>query len=269
MRQARFIVPVTFPQDETLAAMQAELSRTGQPVKLPKDARPIPVLIQNAKKEQFLAVYTTLQQVPKDTKHNGVIEMKFDTCMNYVKNAKSPVMGVVINPFSANFIIKPRKEQEVTPAQFHMLARKNVEQVLFPHNIYTKGKEYFDSVDGAVMYQYFKDQYQNKLPIPYAEDDFEVMQLGICPQLDMIHISMPAKKLEEGLCIRIYVTWHKEAGRAGYYMVMRGAENGQRSFRYMDESGRSTDLGEAPLESVEMQRVMDLELERYAPDGNN
>jgi hypothetical protein len=52
-------------------------------------------------------------------------------------------------------------------------------------------------------------------------------------------------------------------------MVMRGAENGQRSFRYMDESGRSTDLGEAPLESVEMQRVMDLELERYAPDGNN
>jgi hypothetical protein len=95
------------------------------------------------------------------------------------------------------------------------------------------------------------------------------MQLGICPQLDMIHISMPAKKLEAGLCIRIYVTWHKEADRAGYYMIMRGAQKGQRSFRYMDESGRTTDLGEAPLESVEMQRVMDLELERYAPDGNN
>ena len=38
MRDAMLIVPVNFPQDETLAAMQKELSRTGAPVKLPKDA---------------------------------------------------------------------------------------------------------------------------------------------------------------------------------------------------------------------------------------
>jgi hypothetical protein len=264
MREAKFIVPVTFPEDETLEAMRSELSRTGQPVKLPKDARPIPVLIQNPNKEQYLAVYTSLQQIPKDAKHNGVIEMAFDACMNYAKNVKSPVFGVVVNPFSNNFILKPRKEQEVTPAQFHVLARKNVEHVLFPHNIYTKGKEYFDSIDGEAMFQYFKDQYQNKLPIPYTEEDFEVMQLGISPKLDMIHISMPTKKLEQGHCIRIYVTWHKEADRPGYYMILRGAEKGERKFFYMDETGRSTDLGEAPVESVEMQRVMDLELERYA-----
>jgi hypothetical protein len=264
MRQAKFIVPVTFPEDETLEAMKAELSRTGQPVKLPKDAKPIPVLIQNPKKEYFLAVYTSLQQLPKDAKHNGVIEMQFDGCMNYAKNAKSPVTGVVINPFSANFIVKPRKEQEVTPAQFHLLSRKNVERVLLPHSIYTKGKEYFDSIDGAMLFQYFKAQYQNKLPMPYTEDDFEVMQLGISPQLDMVHISMPAKKLEQGHCLRIYVTWHKEADRPGYYMIARGEKAGDREFLYMDETGRTTNLGEAPIESVEMQRVMDLELERYA-----
>ena len=267
MRDVRFIVPVTFPQDETLAAMQAELARTGQPVRLPKEARPIPVLIQNPNKEQFLAIYTTLAQLPKDAKHNGVIEMTFDTCMNYVKNAKNPVAGVVVNPFSNNFIIKPRMEQQVTPAQFHVLSRKNVEYVLLPHSIYTKGKEYFDSIDSSVLFQFFKDQYQNKLPIPYTEDDFEVMQLGISPQLDLIHMSMPAKKLEQGGCIRIYATWHKGADRAGYYMIVRGEDKSERKFFYMNDTGKITDLGEAPVESVEMQRVMDMELERYETES--
>ena len=66
IRDARFIVPVTFPKDETLAAMQAELARTGQPVRIPKDAKPIPILIQNPNKEQFLAVYTSFAQLPKE-----------------------------------------------------------------------------------------------------------------------------------------------------------------------------------------------------------
>ena len=264
MRDARFIVPVTFPQDETLAAMQAELARTGQPVRLPKDAKPIPILIQNPNKEHFLAIYTSLAQLPKDAKHNGVIEMTFDACMNYAKNAKSPVAGVVVNPFSNNFIIKPRMEQQVTPAQFHILARKNVEYVLLPHSIYTKGKEYFDSIDSEVLFQFFKDQYQNKLPIPYTKDDFEVMQLGISPQLDLIHMSMPTKKLEQGGCIRIYATWHKDVDRAGYYMIVRGEDKAERKFLYMDDTGKASDLGEAPVESVEMQQIMDMELARYA-----
>lgn len=263
MRDAHFFVPVTFPEDETLAAMQEEVMRTGQPVRLPKDARPIPLLIQNAKKEQFLAIYTSLAQLPKDKKHNGMIEMTFDACMNYAKNAKNPVVGVVVNPFSNNFVIRPRVEQQVTPAQFHLLARKNVEYVLLPHSIYTKGKEYFDSIDSEVLFQFFKDQYQNKLPIPYTEDDFEVMQLGISPQLDLIYMSMPAKKLEQGGCIRIFATWHKGAGRAGYYMIVRGEEKGERKFLYMNDTGKVTDLGEAPVESAEMQQVMDMELARY------
>lgn len=263
MQDARFIVPVTFPQDETLAAMQAELARTGQPVRLPKDAKPIPVLIQNPKKEQFLAIYTSLAQLPKDAKHNGVIEMTFDTCMKYAKDAKSPVAGLVVNPFSNNFIIRPQIEQQVTPEQFHRLARKNVEYVLLPHSIYTKGKEYFDSIDTDVLFQYFKDQYQNKLPIPYTKDDFEVMQLAISPQLDLIHMSMPTKKLEQGGCLRVYATWHKGADHAGYYMIVRGENRSERQFIYMDDTGKSTDLGEAPVESVEMQQIMDLELARY------
>ena len=190
--------------------------------------------------------------------------MTFDACMNYVKNAKNPVVGVVVNPFSDNFIIKPRMEQQVTPAQFHMLARKNVEYVLLPHSIYTKGKEYFDSINREVLFQFFKDQYQNKLPIPYTEDDFEVMQLGIHPKLDLIHMSMPTKKLEQGGCIRVYATWHKDANRPGYYMIVRGEDKSERKFLYMDDTGKTSDLGEAPVESVEMQQIMDLELERYA-----
>ena len=56
MRDARFVVPVTFPQDETMAAIQEEIIRTGKPVQLPKDAKPVPILIQNSKKEHFLAI---------------------------------------------------------------------------------------------------------------------------------------------------------------------------------------------------------------------
>lgn len=263
MRDARFVVPVSFPQDDLLAQIQEEFARTGQPVQLPKGAKPIPVFIQNTNKENFLAIYTSLEQLPTEKKHNGVIEMEFNACLNFVKNTKSPVAGVVVNPFSNNFIIKPRTEQKVTPAQFHVLARKNVEYVLLPHSIYTKDKEYFDSIDSGVLFRFFKDQYQEKLPIPYGEDDFEVMQLGIHPQLDLIHMSMPTKKLEQGGCIRIYATWHKGVERAGYYMIVRGADKSERKFLYMDDTGKTTDLGEAPIESAEMQQVMDLELARY------
>lgn len=263
MNGARFIVPVTFPQDETLTAVQQELIRTGEPVKLPKDAKPVPMLIQNPNKEHFLAVYTSLAQLPKDAKYNGLIEMTFDACLTYAKNARRQVFGVVVNPFTNNFIIRPRKEQQVTEAQFHVLARKNVEYVLLPHSIYTKGKEYFDSIDREVLYQYFNDQYVNKLPMPYTMDDFEVMQLGICPELDLIHMSMPTKKLEQGGAIRIYATWHKKADRAGYYMIVRGEERDERRFLYLDETGKITEIDEVPVESVEMQQVMDLEIARY------
>ena len=151
----------------------------------------------------------------------------------------------------------------MTPEQFHILARKNVEYVLLPHSIYTRGKEYFDSIDADLLFQFFKDQYRDKLPIPYTEDDFEVMQLGISPQLDLIHMSMPTKKLQQGGCIRVYATWHKGADRAGYYMIVRGTDRANRQFLYMDDTGKATDLGEAPIESVEMQQIMDLELARY------
>lgn len=263
MKDIPFIVPVTFQDNETLAAMQAELERTGHSIKMPKDARPIPVLIQNPNKEYYLGVYTSMPQIPKDVKHNGAVEMTFDLCMQYVKNSNSPIAGVVVNPFSHNFIVTMRRERKVTLAQFHVLARKNVEYVLFPHSIYTKGKEYFDSVDSALLFQFFKDQYLDKLPNPYSETDFEVMQLGVSPDLDLIHISMPSAKLEEGGCIRIYVTWHKESGKPGYYMIQKGKEADERKFVYIDENGKSTDLGAAPIESAEMQQVMDLEMDRY------
>ncbi len=263
MSGVRFIVPVTFPQDETLAAMQAELARTGQPVRLPKDAKPIPVLIQNPNKEHFLAVYTSLAQIPKEHHANGVIEMAFEGCMNYVKNAKNPVRGVVVNPFSDNFMIQARKQQQVTPAQFHVLARKNVEYVLLPHTIYTKDKDYFDSIDAGIVEQYFKDQYQNKLPMPYDSGDFDVMQLGIDPQLDLIHISMPTKKAENGAALRIYVTWHKKANCPGYYMIVRGEKKDERRWLYIQPDGGVCDLGEAPVESTEMQQVMQEELSRH------
>lgn len=263
MLPVRFIVPVTFANDETLAAMQAELERTGKPVKLPKDAKPIPVLIQNPNKEHFLAVYTSLSQFPKDHRSNGVIEMTFESCMSYVRNAKNPVSGVVVNPFTSNFIVRPRREQRVTPAQFHLLARKNVEYVLLPHSIYTKDKAYFDSISAELLFSLFKDQYMEKLPIPYEEDDFEVMQLGIDPKLDMIHISMPAKKLVPGACVRIYATWHTEAACPGYYMIVRGEKKDAYRLIYIHSNGRNEDLGEAPVESMEMQQVLKLELERY------
>ena len=90
------------------------------------------------------------------------------------------------------------------------------------------------------------------------------MQLGIDQKLDMIHISMPAKKLDQGACIRIYVTWHKDAGKPGYYMIVRGEKKGDRKLIYIHDNGRTEDLGEAPVESTEMQQIMNLELERYA-----
>ena len=261
LRQGMFIIPVKMQDDDRLAELKAEVERTGRPVKLPEDARPTPILIQNPNKENYVAIYTSMKQIPDTIKHDGCVQMKFDGCMNYAKQAGNTVHGVVVNPFTHNFIMKVRKEQKVTPEQFHMLARKNVEFVLFPHSIYSNGKDYFDGINEETLYRLFRDQYANKLPVPYTQDDFAVMQLGISADMDLIHIDMPSKQRVAGGCIRIYATWTHEKNQAGYYMIVQGEKPGERRFLYMNDQGKVTDYGEAPVESVEMQTVLEKEKE--------
>ena len=45
-------------------------------------------------------------------------------------------------------------------------------------------------------------------------------------------------------------------------MIVRGQDKSARQFLYMDDTGKAVDLGTAPVESGEMQQIMDLELER-------
>lgn len=259
VKEANLLIPVNFPQDESLAKIQEEMSKGAGKVKLPPEAKPVPVLIKNDKGNQFLAVYTSPQQIPKEQKHNGVIEMKFEGCINYSKDARHKVDGIVVNPFTHNFIMRVRKEQQVTVAQFHMLARKNIEYVIFPHSIYTGDKAYFDSISSEKLYKLMVDQYAGKVECPYTEEDFYVMQLGVTEQLDLIQISMPVQKIEAGLCLRIYVTWNKTSNIPGYYMITQDEEKDKRKFFYMNHQGELTDLGDAPVESAEMQNVIDRE----------
>lgn len=244
LHELKFIIPVNFVKDKG------------------PDVKTVPVLIQNPGKEFFLAAFTKQSQIPEHMTYNGLIEMNLDACVKYVQASDSTIHGVAVNPFSHNFLLKLRKQKQVTEEQFHMLARKNVEFVLLPHDIYTKDKDFYDSIDAPFLYQMFCSQYHNKLPIPYEADDFEVMQLGIREDMDMIHISMPTKKIGPGSCERIYITWNKTDNKPGYYMIVRGAEKGSRDFVYIAQNGETKKLMDAPVESMEMQQILDLEDKR-------
>lgn len=262
LHELKFIVPVNFIKDEAFEKMQKEMKESGKPVALSRDTKTVPILIQNPDKEQFLAAFTQQSQIPEHMTYNGLIEMNLDACVKYVQASNSAIHGVAVNPFSHNFLLKLRKQKQVTEEQFHMLARKNVEFVLLPHDVYTRDKAFYDSIDAQLLYQMFRGQYQDKLPLAYEQDDFDVMQLGIRSDMDMIHISMPTKKLAAGSCERIYITWDKNDNRPGYYMIVRGTEKGSRDLVYIAGNGETKKLMDAPVESMEMQLILDLEDER-------
>lgn len=253
------------------------------PAMLKAPNQPIPCFLKNNNGEQYLAVYTSKEQIPEEPKSQAVLSMPFPACNGVVVKPELKLTGMVINPFSDNLVLKTeliqklheadeaaakRKQIKMTPAQFNAFVKKEVEFGIIPKRLFEEGAEFVEKLceeRETFVNQIFAAAYKEAKLYPYSENDYSVMALDIAPDLTLIRVDLPEKDLTVPLCYRIYITYNPQTKAIGYYTIEMTAEKNVRLLGEMKPDGKHENHGEAPVEGAELQKIMDLA--RYERNG--
>ena len=135
------------------------------PAMLQAPDRPIPCFLKNSNEEQFLVVYTSKEQIPEEPKSQAMLNMPFPACNNIVVKPELKLAGMVINPFSDNLVLKTElvqklheadeqaakraaqmKQVKMTPAQFQVFVKRQVEFGVLPKRLFTEKQEFMNKL---------------------------------------------------------------------------------------------------------------------------
>lgn len=246
------------------------------PAMLKAPDQPTPCFLKNNSGEQFLVVYTSKAQIPEEPKSQALLSMPFPACNNIVVKPELELTGMVINPFTDNLILKKEliqklheadqkagqmKQIKMTPEQFNVFVKKQVEFGVLPKRLFTEGAEFVEKLceeKESFVNQIFADTYKEAKLYPYTENDYSVMALDIAEDLTLVRVDLPEKGLVPPLCYRIYITFNPLTKKAGYYTIEMTKEKNVRLLGQMHPDGKHTDCGEAPVEGAELQKIMEL-----------
>lgn len=246
------------------------------PAMLKAPDQPTPCFLKNNNGEQFLVVYTSKAQIPEEPKSQAILSMPFPTCNSIVVKPELKLTGMVINPFSDNLVLKTElveklheadvragqmRKVKMTPEQFNVFVKKQVEFGVLPKRLHTEGEEFVKLLcdeKESLVNRIFAETYKEAKLYPHTEDDFSVMALDIAEDLTLVRIDMPEKGMAPTLCHRVYITFDPITKKTGYYTIEMTKEKGVRQLGQILPDGKREDLGEAPVEGAELQKVMDL-----------
>ena len=235
------------------------------PAMLQAPDRPIPCFLKNSNEEQFLVVYTSKEQIPEEPKSQAMLNMPFPACNNIVVKPELKLAGMVINPFSDNLVLKTElvqklheadeqaakraaqmKQVKMTPAQFQVFVKRQVEFGVLPKRLFTEKQEFMNKLcdeKEAFINEIFAGVFKEPKLNPYTENDYSVMALDIAEDLTLV---------------RVYLTINPKTGKAGYYTIEMSKEKDVRMLGEFLEDGKHIDHGVAPVEGAELQKIMDL-----------
>lgn len=246
------------------------------PAMLKAPNQPTPCFLKNNEGNQFLVVYTSKEQIPEEPKSQAILSMPFPACNNIVVKPELNLTGMVINPFSDNLVLKTEliqklheadqkagqmKQIKMTPEQFNVFVKKQVEFSIMPKRLFSEGEEFVQKLcdeKESFVNEIFAAAYREAKLYPYTENDYSVMALDIAEDLTLIRVDLPEKGLVAPLCYRVYITFNPQTKKAGYYTIEMTQEKGVRLLGEMLADGKHADHGEAPVEGAELQKVMDL-----------
>lgn len=246
------------------------------PAMLKAPNQPTPCFLKNNNGEQFLVVYTSKAQIPEEPKSQAILSMPFPACNNIVVKPELKLTGMVINPFSDNLVLKTElveklheadvkagqmRQVKMTPEQFNVFVKKQVEFGVMPKRLHTEGEEFVKLLceeKESLVNQIFAETYKEAKLYPHTEDDFSVMALDIAEDLTLIRIDLPEKGMAPTLCYRVYITFDPITKKTGYYTIEMTSEKGVHQLAQILSDGKREDLGEAPVEGAELQKIMDL-----------
>lgn len=246
------------------------------PAMLKAPDQPTPCFLKNSNGEQFLAVYTSKEQMPEEPKSQAILSMPFPACNNLVVRKELNLTGMAINPFSDNLILKTElieklheadqkaaqmKQVKMTPAQFNVFVKKQVEFAVLPQRLFKEREAFVDKLceeKEAFINEIFAAAYKEPKLYPYTKEDYSVMALNIAEDLTLIRVDFPEKGIVTPLCYRVYITFDPISGNAGYYTIEKTEEKDVRLLGGFGEDGKHISYGNAPVEGAELQEIMNL-----------
>lgn len=243
----------------------------------PNVKKPMPCLLKAGENGMFFAVYTSLKHVPKEPKSPAILNMPYIDANGLVLSAKENVKGIVLNPFTDNIILKPEllkkiaeveemkkkgvKQVKMTEEQYMIFERINFEKRFLPKQMFDEGQEFFDNLEvqkEAMIDKLFENSYQQKRMYPYLEEDFSVMLLNISAELVVARIELPSKDVAPGVAYRTFLCWNKAQKEGRCFLIERGKESKSRVLTEITREQKVISFGEAPVDGMELQRVLDL-----------
>ena len=246
------------------------------PAMLKAPNQPAPCFLKTNTGEQFLAVYTSKGQIPKEPKSQAILSVPFPECNNIVVKPELKLSGMVINPFSDNLVLKAElienlheadmkaakmKQIQMTPAQFQAFVRRQVEFAALPKRLFAEGETFVNQIceeKESLISQIYAEHFKEAKLYPFTEQDYSIMALDIAEDLTLIRVDLPEKGLVAPLCYRVYITFNPLTKKAGYYTIEKSQERNVRILGEVSQDGSHVNHGEAPVEGAELQRIMDL-----------
>lgn len=251
------------------------------PAMLKAPDQPTPCFLKNANGEQFLAVYTSKEQIPQEPKSQAILSMPFPACNNIVVKQELQLTGMAINPFSDNLILKTElieklheadvnaakmnetkmKEVKMTPEQFDVFMKKQVEFGIIPKRLFTEKEAFIDKLcdeKEAFVNEIFATAYKEQKLYPYSENDYSVMALNISEDLTLVRVDFPNRGIVTPLCYRVYITFDPITKTAGYYTIEKTEEKDVRLLGGFGEDGKHISYGNAPVEGAELNEIINL-----------
>lgn len=282
-------LPGVFPPGTDLSALPKP-PNPGERLQLPKGMNPLPAIMKNKNGETFFPAYVAQELIPAEPKPQVVINMPFMALVTMAIN--NPIVnGIAVNPFKQNVLLrepllKALKEDEakrkaagaaapggklqMTPEQAQAFFRRKVETELMPKALYDDPKGFTeklcDEQEKTLRAQYER-VYKNPADCPYPESDLSVMALSIREGLLLIRLDLPPVKGLQPVAVRAYVLYAEEENKADYYTIELTQEKDVHKIGRVLADGRYEDIGEAPPEGAELQRMLDL-YDFYHNGGN-
>ena len=198
LEKAVLYVPAMMPENldqETMNGMR-------EGIRLPKDAKVIPVLLQKESGEHALPLFSSLKQVPKERRSPAILALPFFNCVAMAMANREKVQLVVLNPYTDNIILPPqilevamKRAQQIqsgaaqqsgagaaqqsrtvklTEKQFHQLANGMMAYTALPSFLFDKQKEGLEQLqreEGAFLVSLYAEIYPKEIKMPYGEDD--------------------------------------------------------------------------------------------------
>ncbi len=253
------------------------------PAMLKAPNQPLPCFLKNNEGEQYLAVYTNKNQIPPEPKAQALLNMPFPACNSLVMKPELQLLGMVLNPFSHNLVLKKEligklheadiklantKKVKMTPEQFTNYARGQAEFGTLPVHLFQEGEDFVNRLcEGReeVIDEVFRETFGDTRLYRGSKSDYDVMALDIAEDLTLIRVDVPEDTVIPSLCFRMYLTFDPITKKTCYFTIEKGKERNSRLLGQVTEDGKHIVHGDAPVEGAELQKIM--ELARTTEDG--